>query len=66
MTDTDDSTIRPVWVVLRRSQHPRTLDNVSVAYRSDSRDDATEWLQTARNVQEEIALYPDIYELAEC
>ena len=66
MTDTDGSTIQPVWVVLRRSGSPRSMDRVTVAFQSDDRDYAEMFMIEAREIQQDRALYPDIYELAEC
>lgn len=66
MTDTDGSTIRPIWVVLRRSQNRLSPDRVTVAFQSDDRDYAEAFMIEAREIQQDRALYPDIYELAEC
>jgi hypothetical protein len=58
--------VKVLWVVLRRSRHPHSLDQVTVAFTSENRHEAETFMLGARKVTKEHSLYPDIYELAEC
>lgn len=66
MTSESSDTIRTMWVVLRRSRHPRTMDEVTVAFRSESRFEAESFMLGARKVTEEWSPGTAIYELGEC
>lgn len=66
MTPEGCEQVKVMWVVLRRSRHPRSMDQVIVVFTSDSRHEAETYMLGARKVVEDWSPGSSIYELAEC